>query len=311
MTELEKIMQALRARPLPEGTSWQVTRAAMEIMQQGLALPSDVALQSLDAGGVPAEWIGVPKSSPERVLLYFHGGGYAIGSIATHRHLMQRLARAARARVLGIGYRLAPEHPFPAAIDDARASYGFLLAQGIGPGQVAIGGDSAGGGLTLALLLALRDAGEPLPACAICLSPWTDLSGSGDSITTRAAADPMVSWAGLRRFADAYLGTADPKHPLASPLFADLFGLPPLYLQVGNAEVLLDDSTRLAERARSAGVDVTLEVWDDMIHVFQAFPSLAESEEAIARLGAFVAERTGGAKARGARERRSSHGLSS
>jgi acetyl esterase/lipase len=289
---LQEIIDALRARPIPLDLGWTERRQAMEEWQAALKLPADVRTQPVDAGGVRAEWIWRPDSDLDRAILYLHGGGYAIGSIATHRYLMQGIGKAAGARVLGIDYRLAPENPFPAAVDDAVAAWRWMLAQGLEPGRCAIGGDSAGGGLTLATLVALRDRGIALPGAAALLSPWTDLAGTGASVKTKAAEDPMVTDAGLEAMAQAYLGAADARDPLASPLYADHAGLPPLLIQVGSAEILLDDSTRLAERAKAAGVEVVLETWADMIHVFQAFPTLAEAGQAIDRIGEFVRART-------------------
>jgi acetyl esterase/lipase len=226
-------------------------------------------------------------------MLYLHGGGYAIGSIVTHRGLAGRLSQAAAARVLLVDYRLAPEHPFPAAVNDATGAYRWLLAQGIDPARLIIAGDSAGGGLTIAALVAVRDAGMPLPAAAVCLSPWVDLEGSGDSVTTKATADPLVQKAGLLQLAAWYLAGANPRTPLAAPLYADLRDLPPLLIQVGTAEILLDDATRLAEKAIAAGVKVTLEPWEDMIHVWQLFaPMLPEGQKAIERIGVFVQQHT-------------------
>jgi monoterpene epsilon-lactone hydrolase len=194
--------------------------------------------------------------------------------------------------VLSVDYRLAPEHPHPAAVEDATAAYRFLLDTGISPGNLAIGGDSAGGGLTVACLIALRDAGLPLPAAGVCISPWVDLTQSGESMDSKADEDPMVSREALQVMANAYLGGGDPKEATASPLFADLAGLPPLLIQVGTAETLLDDATRLAERAKSQGVDVTLEAWEEMIHVWHAFAVLLpEGRQAIERIGEFLSER--------------------
>jgi acetyl esterase/lipase len=194
---------------------------------------------------------------------------------------------------LGVDYRLAPEHPFPAAVEDATAAYRWLVSRGTDPAHIAIAGDSAGGGLTLATLIALRDAGDPLPAAAACLSPWVDLEGVGASMTSKAAVDPFVRKEMIEFMAQQYLGGRDLRTPLAAPLYADLQGLPPLLIQVGTAEVLLDDATRIAERARAAGVEVSLEVWDDMIHVWQLFaPMLPEGQQAIERIGAFIRAHT-------------------
>jgi acetyl esterase/lipase len=202
------------------------------------------------------------------------------------------VSRAAAARVLLVDYRLAPEYPHPAAVQDATAAYRWLLAQGCKPGRLAIAGDSAGGGLTVATLVALRDAGTPLPAAGVCLSPWVDLEGVGESMRAKADLDPMVYHDGLLQMAALYLNGLDPRTPLAAPLYADLRGLPPLLIQVGTAETLLDDSVRLAARAREADVDVTLEPWDDMIHVFQAFAGvLPEGQQAVDRIGEFVRAR--------------------
>lgn len=286
---LNMIVSLLRSqRPLHEPSVAQM-RAGLEAMAQMSPLPADVELSSVDAGGVPAAWVTVPESEAKRVVLYLHGGGYVIGSIRTHRDLAQRIARAARSRVLLIDYRLAPEHPHPAAVEDATSAYRWLLAQGVAPASIAVAGDSAGGGLTVATLVALRDLGEPLPAAAVCLSPWVDLEGLGESMVTKADVDPMVQREPLLRMAAMYLGGKDPHTPLAAPLYADLRGLPPMLIQVGTAETLLDDSVRLAERARAAGVDVTLEPWEDMIHVWQAFASmLPEGQQAIERIGEFI-----------------------
>jgi len=228
----------------------------------------------------------------DRVLLYFHGGGYQIGSPATLRRMVALLAADAQARVLSVDYRLAPEHPFPAAVDDAVAAYRWLLGGGTDPATVALAGDSSGGGLALATLVALRDAGEPMPAAAFAISPWTDLALTGESLRTRAAAEMMVRPDGMPETAALYLAGADPRHPHASPLYADLRGLPPLLIHVGDAEVVLDDSTRFAARAREAGVDVTLEVWDEMPHVWHAFAGLLpEADQAIARAGRWLRAR--------------------
>ncbi len=288
--QLQMIVQTLRAgmqRDNPE-LDVETMRAGLESMTGMFPGADDLALEPVTAGGRPAEWIAAPDASGEQVILYLHGGGYAIGSIDTHRDLVGRLSRASGARGLALDYRLAPEDPHPAAVDDAVAGYRWLLERDLQPSSIAIAGDSAGGGLTAATLVALRDAGDPLPGAAALLSPWTDLALTGDSLDAKAEEDPMVQRDGLSRMAEWYVGGGDPRAPLASPLYADLAGLPPLLIQVGTAETLLDDSTRLAERARDAGVDVTLEPWEEMIHVFQAFAAvLPEGQEAVERIGEF------------------------
>jgi acetyl esterase/lipase len=291
--ELQTVIEMLRTlMPLRNEATIEEMRAGMEAATTAMPPPEDVRFEPVVAGGVPAEWARAPGAVDDRALLYLHGGGYVVGSIRTHRQLVAGISRASGAAVLSLDYRLAPEHPCPAAIEDASAAFRWLLDQGLRPPRLAIGGDSAGGGLTVAALVALRDAGTPLPAAGVCLSPWTDLSMSGASMKSKAAADPLVQSEGILRMATAYLGGRDARSPLASPLFADLQSLPPLLIQVGTAETLLDDSTRLAERARAAGVDVTLETWSDMIHVFQAFAFiLPEAREAIDKIGAFLRER--------------------
>ena len=212
-----------------------------------------------------------------------------VGSVESNRDMVSRISRAADVRALGIDYRLAPESPFPAGLEDSVAAYRWLLSSGADPARMVVLGDSARGGLTLATLLALRDAGEPLPAAGVRFSPWVDLEATGESMTTKADADPFVKRDRLLAMAKFYVGDQDPRTPLAAPLHADLRGLPPLLIQVGTAETLLDDSTRIAERARAAGVDVTLEQWDDMIHVWQLFSSiLPEGQQAIEHVGEFI-----------------------
>jgi acetyl esterase/lipase len=266
-------------------------RAGMEKVAERVA--SDVRCDPIDLGGIPGEWIVAPGAEEDRVILYLHGGGYVMGSINTHRAMIARISRAAKARVLAIDYRLAPEHPFPAAVDDATTAYKWLLSQGYQPGKIIIAGDSAGGGLTFSTLVSLRESGTPLPAAAVPISPWTDLAATGASLKTRAKADPMVGDSGLAPMAQHYAGKHDVKHPLVSPLYADLKDLPPLLIHVGDAEILLDDSTRIAERAKAAGVDVTLEVWPEMVHVWHVFAKiLPEGQQAIDRIGEFVLART-------------------
>ena len=289
---MRMIAEVIRTQPVLTGASVEQLRANMEAMAGVAPVPDDVALEPVDAGGVPAEWVTAADARTDAAVLYLHGGGYAIGSIATHRLLAANISRAAGVRVLVIDYRLAPEHPHPAAVDDATAAYRWLLAQDLAPTNVAISGDSAGGGLTVATLIALRDAGAPLPACAVPLSPWLDMELSGASFDSRAELDPMCSHAGLKEMADWYLAGQEARTPTASPIHADLSGLPPLLVQVGDHEVLLDDSVRLVERAKAAGVDATLEIGEECFHVYQAFP-VPEADEAIARLAAFVRRHIG------------------
>ena len=252
--ELEVLVDALRANPPVQGADVEAMRAGMRAASRALPLPQDVGYEPVDAVGVSAEWTRAPNAAADRVVLYLHGGGYVMGSVETHRLLVADLSRAAAVRILSLDYRLGPEHPHPAAVDDAVCAYRFLLGQGVAADRIAIAGDSAGGGLTVAALLALSEAGDPLPAAGICISPWLDLTLSGASMDTKADVDPMVSRDVLQQMADAYLAGAEPTAPTASPLFGDLTGLPPLLIQVGTAETLLDDSRRLAERAKSVDV---------------------------------------------------------
>ena len=241
-------------------------------------------------GAIDAEWIAAPGADPTRIILYLHGGGFRIGSIRSHRDIIQRLSEAAEARVLAIDYRLTPEHLFPAPVEDALAAYRWLLESGHAPGRIAIAGDSAGGGLALACMLAAREARFPLPCAAYLMSPWTDMTASGASYDTRATRDPMHQRAMILGMAKGYLGkTGDARAPLASPLFADLRGLPPMLVQCGGREVILDDSTALVGRAREAGVDCELDIHEPMIHVFQMFAELPEAQKALARAGDFLA----------------------
>ena len=266
---------------------------AMRAIMIEAQAPAGVTCTPVDAGGVSAEWSVADGADQDKVILYVHGGGYVMGSAGSHRDMTGRLSQAAGSRVLSLNYRLAPEHPFPAPVDDAGAAYRWLLGQGIQASNIAIAGDSAGGGLAFAALIAIRDAGEPVPAAGIGISPWVDMEGTGESMTTRAAVDPVVQKEGLLGMAKIYLGGADPKNPLAAPLHANLAGLPPLLIQVGDAETLLNDATRITERARKADVDVTLKVWDEMPHVWHLFaPILPEGQQAIEEIGAFFKEQT-------------------
>jgi epsilon-lactone hydrolase len=255
-------------------------------------VPDDVQVTDVDAGGVPAHWLAAPGTDPGRVLLFLHGGGYELGSVRSDGELAARLGRASGMRVLFPEYRLAPEHPFPAAIDDVLTAWRWLRAdQGLSAPSTAVAGDSAGGGLATALLVATRDAGQALPAAAVLMSPTVDLTSSGASMTDRADQDPISTPAMLRQFAAGYLAGADPKTPLASPLFASLAGLPPLLIQVGTADLLLSDSERLAAAADHAGVDVTLEIGEGLTHVYQLLLGTPEAAEATDRIGKFLRAR--------------------
>lgn len=287
--QFDTIIQMLNAREADPDIPIEKMRAFFEKEAQMVPVAEDVVCETVEMGGIPAEWISTPESSEDRILFYLHGGGYCIGSLDTHRDMVSRIARAGRARALSVEYRLAPENPHPAALEDSLAAYRALLASGADPTRIIIGGDSAGGGLTMATLISLRDAGDPLPAAAVCLSPWTDLDETGDSAITKADVDPMIKPDGEKKMARNYAGGADLREPLLSPLYAELHGLPPMLIQVGTREVLLDDSTRFADRAREAGVDVTLEPWEEMFHVWQFFAfMLPEGKQAVDRLGEFI-----------------------
>jgi acetyl esterase/lipase len=253
-------------------------------------IPADVVCRPVDADGVPCEWIvsSEAASDPVSGMIYLHGGAYALGSIDVFRPFLARLARATGTRVLAVDYRLAPEHPYPAALEDAVTAYRWALdAAGAAPSQVLVAGDSAGGGLALAALLALRDTGAPLPAGAVCLSPWLDLALTGASVRGNARVDPILSYEALDGYACLYAGAHDRTSPLISPLYADLRDLPPLLIQVGTEEILLDDAVRCADRARAAGVAVTLDVVDGMFHVFQMVGALPETQAALREIAAF------------------------
>jgi acetyl esterase/lipase len=249
-------------------------------------VPAGVMAVGATVGGIPGEWLRSAKSVPVGTLLYLHGGGYFACSPETHRPITAGFARAGL-DVFAPAYRLAPEHPFPAAIDDALAAYRGLLASGIPAGSITVAGDSAGGGLALALLLSLRDAGDHLPVAAMLFSPWTDLAGTGASLQSNSDRDAMFAGEGMDRAAAPYLAGEDPRHPLASPLYADLGRLPPLLIHVGSYEVLLDDSTRLADRARAAGTAVKLRTWPVVPHVWQLFP-IPEAVDSMAQAASFL-----------------------
>ncbi len=254
----------------------------------------DAQVDAVDAGGVPCQWVVATGAREDRLIVYFHGGGFQVGSLASHCELMASIGAAARARVLGVGYRLAPEHCYPAAPDDALTVWQWLQTQGVVGSQVALAGDSAGGGLALSLMLTLQARGEPLPAAFWGLSAWTDLSASGTSYQTRAALDPIHQQPMIVAMARNYLGRdADAKDPLVSPLFAtsaQLGALPPLLLQVGERETVVSDSEDFARKAHAAGAQAELQIWPGMIHVFQQFPAeLPEARNALVAGGQFIA----------------------
>jgi monoterpene epsilon-lactone hydrolase len=289
-SEIDAVRALLSSRPRPVG--WAQRRERLDAVGSASPIAPDIRLDPIDINGVPAEWSLAPGSDPSRVLLFFHGGGYCSGSIASHRGMVTEIGRAAGVRTLAVGYRLAPEHPFPAALEDAGAAYGFLRDQGIAPGNIVIGGDSAGGGLSLATMLTLRNAGKPLPGCAWLVSPWVDLQMTGASMTKKAAVDPLIQKPYLEELAAAYLAGTDPGDPRVSPLHADLTGLPPLLIQVGSAETLLDDAVRIARRAGVADVPVSLEIWPHMIHAWHLWAAeLEDGRRAIASAGAFIRSR--------------------
>jgi monoterpene epsilon-lactone hydrolase len=262
-------------------------RAKAEKMAHFMRLPKGVTGQPVEAGGVSGEWF-IPEGTRDGVLLYLHGGAYNLGSVNAQREFLSRLTKVCGVKILAIDYRLAPEHPFPAAVEDTVSAYEWLLEQEYAPARIVIAGDSAGGGLTLAALVALRDKGRPLPVGAVCLCPWTDLALTGASMRDKAQAEIILDEKSLAGFAAAYVGEEALTAPLVSPLYADLSGLPPLLVQVGTDEILLDDSLRMAQRAEAAGVEVDLQVWEGMFHVFHMFPFFSETREAVENIEVFV-----------------------
>ena len=267
-------------------------RMLMASFDNRYPLPEGTQVEEVDAGGVPAEWVIAPNAKTDRVLLYTHGGCYISGGPVTVRECCARLSRACEARVLNIDYRLAPEHPYPAALDDTLAAYQWLLGSGYTARNIVISGESAGGGLTIAALMKIRDIGLEQPAAGVPVSPWVDMTLSGETLKRNRGRD-LASTTPLALGAEMYVGKADPRDPYASPLFGDLSNLPPLLIQVGGAEVLLDDGIAIAHKARQAGNDLTLEVWPEMIHVWHWFSSeLDEGRQAIEAIGKFVKAKT-------------------
>ena len=287
-SEITAIRALLSSKPRPVG--WPERRKRLDDVGSVWPVADDVKIATVDVNGLPGEWSIVPGSDLSRVLMFFHGGGYCSGSIVSHRRLVTEAGRAAGVRTLAIAYRLAPEHPFPAAYDDVLTAWRFLRDQNIPAAHIAIGGDSAGAGLTLALIGRLRDAQEKLPGCAWLISPWTDLTMSGPALSSRDAVDPLIHKEYLIELADAYLPAGmDRKDARVSPLYADLKGFPPVIIQVGSAETLLDDATRFAAVAGAVDVRVTLEIWPQMIHAWPLWNARLEPGRlALASAGAFI-----------------------
>ena len=259
-------------------------------------LPRGATLKPEKADGVSVEWIVPPNAAAQPVILYLHGGGWTLGWYNSHRWLVAHICRAAASRALAVDYRLAPENPFPAALEDCLAAYRWLLKSGTPPQQIVIVGDSAGGNLALTTLMALRDAGDLLPAAAVCISPMTDLAGTGESFKTNK--DPLLTARFALSMARHYVGNQDPCLPLISPHYGNLSGLPRLLIHVGEDEILLSDAARLTDNARAAGVDVSLVIWPKMWHVWHVFvPYLPEAQQAVNAIGAFIHERILSAKA--------------
>src|SRR5262249_8460660 len=287
-TDIAAVRRLLSSKPRPVG--WAERRQRLDDVGSVWPVAPDVTLAEVDLGGVPGEWSVVPGSDPTRVLVFFHGGGYCSRSILSHRRMVTEAGRAAGVRTLAVGYRLAPEHAFPAALDDALIAWRFLRKEGVSAARIAIGGDSAGGGLTVALINRLRDANDEQPACAWLVSPWTDLTMSGSTLISKDAVDPLIHKSYLCELADAYIPAGlDRMDPRVSPLYSDLRGLPPTLIQVGSDETLLDDAVRFAAAAGAADVAVTLEIWPRMIHAWPLWNAQLEAgRHALANAGTFI-----------------------
>jgi len=287
-SEIDEIRALLGAKPRPVG--WAERRARIEEVGAVWPAAEDIELKPVEIDGLAGEWSLAPGGDASRVLIYFHGGGYCSGSTLSHRRLVTEAGRAAGLRTLAVGYRLAPEHPFPAAYDDALKAWRFVAAQGVPPQNIVVAGDSAGGGLSAALINRLRDLNETPPGCAWLISPWTDLTLSGDTLVTKDADDPLLHRPYLEELAAAYLaGVVAHDDPRVSPLFAALAGFPPTLVQVGSDETLLADATRFAAKAGSADVSVTLEIWPRMIHAWHLWNAhLTDGRRALESAGAFI-----------------------
>lgn len=293
---LENLLTMLRANGArAEGVAMSLEdgRAGYDALGQILTPPPGATFEAMDLGGVPGAAVRTPASDPERCVVYLHGGGYCIGSLASHRAMVSHLAHHAKATVYAVDYRLAPEHAAPAALDDAVRAFRWVVANVAVPSRTVLAGDSAGGGLTLASLLVLRDGGDPLPAAGVLLSPWADLSQSGATMASKAGEDPLVRAQDLAQWSDLYRRDLPAEDPRVSPVFGDLTGLPPLLIDVGTSEVLLDDARRVAARAAAAGVEVVLTEGEDLIHVWHFFAgAVPEADDALARVGQFIQSRT-------------------
>lgn len=287
-SEIQAIRDLLSSKPRPVG--WAQRRARLDEVGAYWPVADDVELNPVDLDGVPGEWSMVPGTDPSRVLMFFHGGGYCSGSIRSHRRMATEAARAAGVRTLAVAYRLAPEHPFPAARDDALTAWHWLRRQGIDAAHIAVGGDSAGANLSVALINQLRADSEELPACAWLVSPWTDLTMSGSTMTTKDAVDPLMHKGYLEELANAYVPAGmESNDPRISVLYAELHGLPPALIQVGSEETLLDDASRFATAAGAADVPVTLEIWPHMIHAWHLWNAhLDAGRRALASAAVFI-----------------------
>jgi acetyl esterase/lipase len=292
--EVEALRQQFRDRDILGMSKVEQMRESVEQLAIIDPAPENVNCQPVAIGDVRAEWVRPPAVRSDRALLYLHGGGYVIGSVNSHRALIARVAQSANVQALGLDYRRAPEHPFPAPVEDASEAYRWMLTHGLSANHIAIVGDSAGGGLVFAVLVSIRDARLPMPACGVAISPWTDLEALGKSYSTNSDFDNLCHRRGILNLAQLYLAGHDPREPLAAPLYADLTALPPLLIHVTGDETLLDDSTRIAERAREYGVNVTLKTWSEMPHVFQLFlPSIPESQASLSEIGEFISTKLG------------------
>jgi len=277
-------MLQLRAFSWAKG-SLAEQRARQDRSTRFFKIHKDVIVSKVSANGIPGEIIDV-KGSTKRIILYLHGGAYTVGSVHVHRELLARLAMACQIKVLAIDYRLAPEHPFPAALVDSLTAYHWLISQGYDPSRIVIAGDSAGGGLAIATLISLRDSKEPLPACAVCISPWLNLSSTSEKNNNNN--DPLLNPAILGVYSQYYAGQSDAKNPLISPIFADIKGLPPMIIQAGTNEILFDEIQQFYKKACQAGIEIVLDCWQGMFHVFQIIPVLPEAKLSLEKIANFI-----------------------